>query len=116
MNKVMQNNKIYLKSPLTTEKLIKHIKTMLFKINISQYVSIHTKLMFNKNNFPTYSLGSRCYLDLNNNRDKNKYINYVTNLYLNKPKLSYSKRVTGIYFSHKQLSKQSYLNLKDKVR
>ena len=102
----MQINKIFLRSPLNTAKLIKHLKKVLLKISNNQYVSIQTKLMFKKNKFPTYSLGSKCYLDLKNSNDKNEYINYVTNMYLNKPRLSYSKRISGIYFSHEQLTKK----------
>ena len=72
--------------------------------------------MFNKNNLPTYSLGKKYYLNLNKNKELNEYVNYVANVYNNNPNVCLSKRVTGIYLSYEQISKQSYINFKNKIK
>ena len=115
-NNIINSKTINLRTPLNTAKLKKYIKIILINIDISQYVIVQTKLMFNKNNLPTYSLGKKYYLNLNKNKELNEYVNYVANVYNNNPNVCLSKRVTGIYLSYEQISKQSYINFKNKIK
>ena len=102
--------KIFLKVQLTKAYLKAHIKRNLQKMSQSQYISIQTKFMLNKNDFPTYSLGKKCYLDLKNQEDYRFYIEYLTELYEVKVEDSkVIKRITGIYFQYKTVTQKEYL-------
>ena len=107
---------ITLRVPLTPTLLRAHIRTILNKINLNQYISIHTKFMVDKNMFPTRSLGYKHYLDLNNKEDIKNYLSYVRNLYNNKIKNGYKyNRITGLYIHCKVCNKVDYLNSKNEL-
>lgn len=104
---------IKLKVALTPNYLRTHIRKVLNKIELGQYISIHTKFMIDKNSFPTRSLGNKCYLNLENNVDKNLYLSYVTNLYRYKTLNGYKyKRITGLYIHCIKSNKKDYNNKK----
>ena len=103
--------KIYLRVQLKTKTLRLHIRNQLSKITNLQYISIQTKFMFNKNDFPTYSLGKKCYLDLKNPKDIQFYLEYMSSMYEVKNKnRKLCKRLTGIYLQYSISTSKDYLD------
>ena len=108
----MQIIKIHLKVPLTPTYLRTHIRRVLNKLTIGQYIGVHTKFMIDNNLFPTRSLGYKYYLNLENKEDKDKYLNYLTNLYRDKIINGYKyKRITGLYIQCNSITKEGYFKL-----
>ena len=117
MNKTMKIIKIFLRVQLKTSTLKQHIRKNLNKLSNLQYISIQTKFMFNKNNFPTYSLGKKCYIDLTNPNDIQFYVEYLSKLYeIKNEHKKLCKRLTGIYIQVASANKKDYLDFINSIK
>ena len=109
----MNLTKIFLRVPLTPSYLRNHLRKVIQSLSYGPYISIHSKFMVDKNTFPTRSLGYKCYLDLSNNKDKENYLSYATNLYRDKILNGYKfHRITGLNILCIHINKETYLKSK----